>query len=336
MAIEIPRNRLAVRQIQTTKRNVPLQQIIDVQGQNPLAQGIEVAGGVIGQTLQKRAELQRQGIELAKLESLGQVPEGTYAGLQPETARTFATTNIKNKAEVQEEARKISANTLKVRALESQFGYKPNELGDDPSVATMKVQNDLSSKRQESGPAMEKAKSIEKGRYRNYLLDMEQRDLVIKEINKQGLSLAAVDSLGGLVNEGNTVAFSALGLKMAKAMGEVGVMTEQDIKRYVTSGMLPQKAADTLSIWLRGRPTEATLEDVNGIAAAMKTAFQEKAQPRYDRYINSYANIEGITPQEFATKLSLGYGGKGLSKIEPKKPTIITPKKVGRFQIEVE
>ena len=39
-----------------------------------------------------------------------------------------------------------------------------------------------------------------------------------------------------LVKSGNTVAFSALGTKTAKAMGEVGVLTESDIARYVRSG----------------------------------------------------------------------------------------------------
>lgn len=148
------------------------------------------------------------------------------------------------------------------------------------------------------------------GRFRNYFLDLEQRDPVIKEVRKQELSLAAVDGLSTLVKEGNTVAFSALGTKMARGMGEVGVLTEQDIKRYVRSGQIGQKAADTLSTWLRGKPTEATQEEISDITKAMRSAFVEKVQPRYDQFIDTYSNIEKMKPEEFASELRIQYKPK--------------------------
>lgn len=147
------------------------------------------------------------------------------------------------------------------------------------------------------------------GRYRQYLLDIEQRDPIIKEANKQDLSLNAVNALQRLTEEGNTVAFSGLGTKMARGMGEVGVLTEQDIKRYVRSGRLDRKAADTLSSWVRGRPTEATLSEIGQITDVINDSFQSKLQPRYDRYIETYSKQEGVTPEEFASKLSLPYSG---------------------------
>ena len=329
MAIELPKNRLNVRQTKTVKRNIPLEQIIAVEGQSPIATGIETAGNVVGQAIQRRAELQRQGQQLAQLESLGGFGQGQLAGLDVSTASALTSKNRDRGFDVQDAARKMQENTMKVRALESQFknelGYKPGELGDDYPSALMKVQNDLQVRRADSGPAADRAKQIEKGRYRNYLLDMEQRDPVIKEINKQGLSLGTIDSLKGLVENGNTVAFSALGTKMARGMGEVGVLTEQDIKRYVQSGALTRRSADTLLSWVQGRPTQATLDEVGEISSALRTAFQEKAQPRYDQYINSYSNIEGLTPEEFATKLSLTYGGarRPINPINPPKPQAI-------------
>lgn len=99
MAIILPTNRLGRKEIQTQKRNIPIDQIIAAEGQNPVAQGIETAGNLIGQTLQKRAELLKQGQELAQLERLGQVPPGTYANLDTGTARTFATQQIRDNQE---------------------------------------------------------------------------------------------------------------------------------------------------------------------------------------------------------------------------------------------
>jgi hypothetical protein len=156
-------------------------------------------------------------------------------------------------------------------------------------------------------------------RYRQYFLDLEQRDPVIKEVRKQELSLQAVNALENLVEDGNTVAFSALGTKMARGMGEVGVLTEQDIKRYVRSGMVTQKAADTVSTWLRGKPTQATMDEIKGITNAMRLAFQEKVQPRYDQFIKTYSSIEKVTPEQFAADLKISYGGGKKPKIETQK-----------------
>ena len=160
----------------------------------------------------------------------------------------------------------------------------------------------------------------EQARYRNYFLDLEQRDPIIKEVNKQDLSLNSVNALAGLVSDGNTVAFSGLGTKMARGMGEVGVLTEQDIKRYVMSGRLDRKAADTLSKWIRGAPTDATQEEIGQIVNVMRDTFQQKIQPRYDQFIKTYANIEKISPEEFANKIRLPYSGGGQSSAQPAQP----------------
>lgn len=148
-----------------------------------------------------------------------------------------------------------------------------------------------------------------KTRYRNYLLDIEQRDPVIKEMNKQGLALGQVDQILQLARSGNTVSAGTLGFKMGRAMGEVGVMTDQDVVRYVQSGALGRSAADKLSRWIRGVPTDATLEEIQEISKVLQDTFQSKIQPKYDNYINSYAKIEQMEPQDFAAKLSLPYGG---------------------------
>lgn len=162
MALELPKSRLNVRQVQTQKRRVPIEQIMAVQGRSPVATGIETAGNVIGQALTRRAELQRQGQELAlkqaqvaKLEALAGQEAGAFAGLDPSTAANFASTSIKQKGDVQEEARKLANNTLKVRALEKQFGYKTGELGDDHPSALLKVQFDNSEKLKNNAAAAE-------------------------------------------------------------------------------------------------------------------------------------------------------------------------------------
>ncbi len=147
-------------------------------------------------------------------------------------------------------------------------------------------------------------------RYRNYLLDIEQRDPIIKQLRSQEIGLTQMNALLDLVSEGNTVAAAGMGTKMAKAMGEVGMLTESDIKRYTMSGQLPRKAADTLFKWSKGIPTEATLDEIKQIAKALGNTFQNKIQPRYDKLIKSYATIEKMPPRELALAMGLNYGGK--------------------------
>jgi hypothetical protein len=115
---------------------------------------------------------------------------------------------------------------------------------------------------------------------------MLEADPIFKEMNKQGLALDQVDGLLDMVKSGNTVAFNALGSKMARAMGEVGVLTENDVKRYVMSGALSQKAADVLSTWGKGKPSKATLEEISQIGTVLKQQFDSKMQPIYDKYAN--------------------------------------------------
>lgn len=155
-----------------------------------------------------------------------------------------------------------------------------------------------------------RAEERRQSRYRNYFLDLEQRDPIVREVRKQGLSLNVVDSLTDLVKQGNTVAFSGLGTKMARGMGEVGVLTETDVKRYVRSGQITQKAGDTLSSWIKGRPTEATQAELKDIVKAMRQSFEDNLQPRYDQFIDAYSKIEKMAPEQFAAELSLSYSGK--------------------------
>lgn len=82
MALELPKRRIESRQIQIPKRNVPLEQIIAVQGRSPIAEGITALSGAI----QKRAELREEGERIAKVESAYGLEPGTLTGFGEESA----------------------------------------------------------------------------------------------------------------------------------------------------------------------------------------------------------------------------------------------------------
>lgn len=132
---------------------------------------------------------------------------------------------------------------------------------------------------------------------------------MIKKLKEQEFGIDQVTSLVELARGGNTIASSAMGAKMAKAMGEVGVLTEEDIARYVRSGKLTQGAADKLLKWKNGVPSDATLDEIEQISKAMKGSFDTRIQPIYNRYVNILSRNYKITPEDAAMRLDVPYSG---------------------------
>jgi hypothetical protein len=106
MEIQIQR-RSPGRQINVQQRKIPLQEILAVEGHNPIAAGLDVAGASIGEALAKRAALQQQGRQLAALAAMAgeQLPEGGTdltpdmyeKGLALKTTRDAKTSEAANK-----------------------------------------------------------------------------------------------------------------------------------------------------------------------------------------------------------------------------------------------
>lgn len=172
------------------------------------------------------------------------------------------------------------------------------------------ISADARAKADEAKATKEKTSEQKKdARLTNYQIG---QNTVVKKFQEQNMSLATVNELADYAKKGNTVAGAALGIKMAKAMGEVGVMTEQDIKRYITSGKLDQKAGDKLAQWTQGKPSDATLDEIKQIAAVIGEQSASAILPIVNTYIDRYANSNEMTREEAAE--DLGYteflGGK--------------------------
>ncbi len=121
-----------------------------------------------------------------------------------------------------------------------------------------------------------------------------EKDDQMKLFKKEAVALGQVDNLIGAIKSGNTVAAGALGAKMARAMGEVGVLTTEDVSRYVQSGALARGSADKLSKMLTGKPTNATLEEIKQISSILQDSYKSKVQPIYDKYATRLSRIYDI------------------------------------------
>lgn len=128
-----------------------------------------------------------------------------------------------------------------------------------------------------------------------------------KEMAKQKMALNAVEGLVKEVRSGNTVATSAIGTKLARAMGEVGVLTEQDVIRYMQSGWIPQKVGDKLKRLVLGKPTDMTLNEIEDISKAIKASFDASVKPIQEDYTIRMARSYNIPEEEAAALLNVPY-----------------------------
>jgi len=85
---------------------------------------------------------------------------------------------------------------------------------------------------------------------------------------------------------------------MAKTMGEVGMLSESDVTRYVQAKALDRSAADKLNKWIKGVPTTATLNDIQQIGKVMRQKFTEQIQPIIASYAQQMSTGLGITEEE--------------------------------------
>lgn len=314
MANLVPQSRRPVRQIQIEKKRVPLEQIIAVRGQSPVAKGIETAGQVLGQALARKAQLRRQGEQLAAMEALAGQQPGAFRGVPLEVASSLTGAFAKQRMTQQETEKKKAEDIQRIRLLEQQAKMAPGSLGDDFDAAKLVFTQNSITNRMMDNPNLDlRRQGIEKAeddKFKNRLNNQKNRlinDPRIKPLHAQDIGLRQVGEIMNMVKDGNTVAAGALGVKMAKAMGEVGVLTDQDVLRYVQSGRLDRMAADKLSRMIRGVPSDATQAEIGQIASVLRDSFSEKIQPIYNEYIDQFSQVEGLTPDEVSKKMAIPY-----------------------------
>lgn len=119
MAFQLPTNRTESRRIQPIKRTVPLEQIIAVEGQNPLATGVEAVGTSIGGALQKRAELIKQGQQIAQIANMAGEQAPTDNSLTPDIYEKGLTLKNARLSKISDAAKARTELEMKLEGLRS-------------------------------------------------------------------------------------------------------------------------------------------------------------------------------------------------------------------------
>lgn len=136
-----------------------------------------------------------------------------------------------------------------------------------------------------------------------------QKNPDVLAFNEANISADTIGSLVQAIKDGNKVGAAALGIKMAKALGEKGQMSEADVTRYVEAGG-PRSLLDKSARIMAGKPTDMTLDEIQGIANIIADKYKTKVQSVYDTYVDRLANNLQMPHEEAATRLSVNWSGK--------------------------
>lgn len=107
-------------------------------------------------------------------------------------------------------------------------------------------------------------------------------------------------------NGGQSLAM--LGPSIAKGIaGEVGVLTEQDVTRYVQSPALAQKLKDTISKARDGKLTDESYENIMRLVDIMEAKSKDSRANAYDRAATQLSRNAGIEKDKALSYLNPDY-----------------------------
>lgn len=281
-------------------REMPFDQIIAVKGRNPFGEALPGYGKVLSDAMIQQANLRKMGQQTAAIEKAMGAAPGSLNGMDPEQGLQFA--KMQNELRLQEMKQQKEQEKQTRSVFVSEFKKNPDPyLQFEQGGGKLNFINDLSDGNRNANLDVRKDSMV-----LNWAAKM-RNDPSIKPLYQQKINAGYVDQIIGAAKEGNTVAGAALAAKMARTMGEVGVLTDNDVKRYVTSGRLDRGAADKLTRMTQGKPTDATLDEIGQIAGILSSTFDEKVQPTYNWYAEVLANVTGDTPENTARLLGVSY-----------------------------
>ena len=143
---------------------------------------------------------------------------------------------------------------------------------------------------------------------------------LVKELDTQGLSFAQADDLLAAMVGGNEIALGALGTKMARAMGEVGVLTDADVKRYIQAQSAVRGAKDSAGRVIMGKLSESTVKDIKDVTDKMAKGFTKRRAELKTEYIDyAYENFgkpAGMTQEQIEERFGLTSGAPTESPVQ--------------------
>lgn len=152
-----------------------------------------------------------------------------------------------------------------------------------------------------------------------------------KKAFEQAMALEDIQPLVEQVKAGNQNAAAALGTRLARAMGEVGVLTDADVTRYVQGTSWGRKLQDWYSRGAEGAPSPETLEEIVKNADTISGKLQSNLD---NVYSNASSRMKTAYP-DLDNKTISGLLGRPNLETAPSKVRVKLPNgKMGRIDAD--
>jgi hypothetical protein len=261
-------------------------------------------GGSIGDALatylnaQSQMNVKAPGVQIQQGAGLGKVAD--MFATSPEIASDLA----QRREALMNQYKQMSMAEMSKAKRESaeKIAEDRNKLMEEKTRLYGRQVEKMGSGREESKAFRKERAEIQDERYvKDKMLGLKKdfrKDYRYKDAYKEDLAFDQVNKLMDAAKDGNQIAFNAVGTKMARAMSEVGVLTESDVSRYVEGGSLTRKAGDSLLRMINGKPSEATMEDINEITQVLKEAHGSRLAPIFEDFANDAVQQLGKTREQ--------------------------------------
>ena len=168
---------------------------------------------------------------------------------------------------------------------------------------------------------------IQEKRLRDQNAVKMRKDLIndprMKNLLEKEQVFAEIPALIEAAESGNEVALGSIGTRMAKAMGEVGVLTETDVVRYLGNKSYARKMINWFDQGMKGKLPKATAQELHQVADLMQHIVDTKILPVYNEYANALVENYDYDPDEALRRLGApGYTKQYLSTDSKKSSSI--------------
>lgn len=96
----------------------------------------------------------------------------------------------------------------------------------------------------------------------------------------------------------NQMSYAAAKALIPRILGEVGVMTDQDIQRYSESPAMSRRIKDKLKLLTSGSPTKDTINDLKEIMTFMEKGQKRLVEARINQQINIISKKYRVDPAQ--------------------------------------
>lgn len=148
---------------------------------------------------------------------------------------------------------------------------------------------------------------------------------IVKDAQKSMSAASRIEDLLKIASNEGGQALSALGPQVARLMGEVGVLTESDVTRYVQNPQQAKKLFAQMSKWSQGKLPAADAENIKNIMGIFINKAQQNRDKAYKTVAGQYSRALKIPENDARYMIDPEYQPEGSQEMPKSSGSVANP-----------